>query len=138
VSVEPVPLGELLGSHLDRDRLLARVLASPFTDGGPDLQQRRRRGLIGLVNWLASQPGATWQQRWTSTWRLSRLLLSGGLRHIRFGLVADRMAWGNSLVPDAGCASRSGLAGFRCTGWLRGLRAEAAKSTPDPGGRHPA
>lgn len=54
------------GTELDRDRLLARVLASPFTDGGPELQQRRRRGLIGLVNWLADQPGATWQQRWTS------------------------------------------------------------------------
>ncbi len=53
-------------TELDRDRLLARVLAAPFIDGGLDLQQRRRRGLTGVVNWLADQPGATWQQRWTA------------------------------------------------------------------------
>jgi integrase len=53
-------------TELDRDRLLARVLAAPFIDGGLDLQQRRRRGLMGVVNWLAGQSGATWQQRWTA------------------------------------------------------------------------
>jgi hypothetical protein len=47
------------GTELDRDRLLARVLAAPFIDGGLDLRQRRRRGLTGVVNWLADQSGAT-------------------------------------------------------------------------------
>jgi integrase len=47
--------------------VLARLLAPPFTLGGADAQQRRRRGLIGVVDWLAEQPGSTWQQRWQAS-----------------------------------------------------------------------
>ena len=50
-----------------QDRVLARLLAPPFTLDGADTQQRRRRGLIGVVDWLAEQPGTTWQQRWRAS-----------------------------------------------------------------------
>jgi integrase len=51
----------------DRDRVLARLLAPPFTLEDADAQQRRRRGLISVVDWLAEQPGGTWQQRWQAS-----------------------------------------------------------------------
>ncbi len=51
----------------DRDQVLARLLAPPFTVDAADAQERRRRGLMSVVNWLADQPGATWQQRWLAS-----------------------------------------------------------------------
>ena len=51
----------------DRDQVLARLLAPPFTVDAADAQERRRRGLVGVVDWLADQPGATWQQRWLAS-----------------------------------------------------------------------
>src|SRR6266511_1243234 len=51
----------------DRDQVLARLLAPPFTVDAPDAQERRRRGLVGVVDWLAGHPGATWQQRWLAS-----------------------------------------------------------------------
>lgn len=42
------------GTEVHRDRLLSRLLAVPFTDGGLALQQRRRRGLAGARNGPAS------------------------------------------------------------------------------------
>lgn len=50
-----------------RDRVLARLLAPPFTVDGREARERRRRGLIGVVDWLADQPGVTWQQRWQAS-----------------------------------------------------------------------
>jgi hypothetical protein len=42
----------------DRDQVLARLLAPPFMVDAADAQERRRRGLMSVVNWLADQPGA--------------------------------------------------------------------------------
>jgi hypothetical protein len=50
-----------------RDELLARLLAAPFTVDDRDARNRRRRGLVGVLNWLTSQPGNTWQQRWLAS-----------------------------------------------------------------------
>src|SRR6266545_4443588 len=44
----------------DRDQVLARLLAPPFTVDAPDAQERRRRGLVGVVDWLAGHPGVSW------------------------------------------------------------------------------
>ncbi|HXT43720.1 MAG TPA: site-specific integrase [Pseudonocardiaceae bacterium] len=46
----------------DRDRLLARMSELPFTD--TSARRRRRRGLVSVIDWLADQPGRTWQKRW--------------------------------------------------------------------------
>src|SRR3981189_285692 len=51
----------------DPDVLLTRLLASPFTVGDQHARERRKRGFVGVVNWLADQPGETWQQRWMAS-----------------------------------------------------------------------
>ena len=56
-----------VGTEAERGRLLARLLAPPFTPAAPGLGQRRRRGLVSVMDWLADQPGETWQQRWRAS-----------------------------------------------------------------------
>ena len=51
----------------DRDRTLARLLTPRFTTDDASRAGHRRRGLIGLVNWLTDFPGDTWQQRWLAS-----------------------------------------------------------------------
>jgi integrase len=51
----------------DRDQVLGRLVEPPFTVGDQGAREHRRRGLVGVVNWLADQPGATWQQRWLAS-----------------------------------------------------------------------
>ncbi len=53
------------GACVDRDVLVSRLLAPPFTD--PAMRVRRTRGVVSVVDWLADQPGATWQERWQAT-----------------------------------------------------------------------
>jgi hypothetical protein len=53
------------GTCRDRDQLLARLLAPPFTDAA--MRARRQRGLVSVVDWLAGQPGDTWQERWQAS-----------------------------------------------------------------------
>jgi len=50
-----------------RGRVLARLLAAPFTAGSPSLHSSRRIGLTKLVHWLEQQPGRTWQERWVAS-----------------------------------------------------------------------
>jgi len=40
-------------------------LAPPFTDAA--MMVRRKRGLVSVVDWLAGQPGHTWQERWRAS-----------------------------------------------------------------------
>jgi integrase len=54
-------------SGQDRRQLLTRLLAPPFATGGADTRERRRLGLIRLLDWLEQQPGDSWQQRWVSS-----------------------------------------------------------------------
>ena len=62
----PVPPSWAAGEQ-SRQRLLTRLLTPPFATGGADTRQRRRLGLIRLLDWLEQQPGARWQDRWISS-----------------------------------------------------------------------
>ena len=48
----------------DRETVLARLTAPPFTRQNPDRRCARGRGLRLLLDWLEDHPGTTWQQRW--------------------------------------------------------------------------
>ncbi|MGH3275096.1 MAG: tyrosine-type recombinase/integrase [Streptosporangiaceae bacterium] len=48
----------------DLDRLLA---VAPFTAPGQIGERNRRRGTSIILDWLETQPGATWQQRWLAS-----------------------------------------------------------------------
>ncbi len=48
--------------------LLARLLTIPFTvEENRQSRQRRRLSLVRLLDWLANQPGDSWQQRWLAS-----------------------------------------------------------------------
>lgn len=58
------------------------MLTPPFALDHKGSQQKRRLSVLSVVNWLATQPGDTWQDRWRSSgaedqpdWRT---LVSGG------------------------------------------------------------
>jgi integrase len=46
-----------------RERLTSGIFVLP----NPDSQDKRIRGLSWLLDWLADQPGQTWQQRWMAS-----------------------------------------------------------------------
>ncbi len=47
--------------------MLARLTSVPFVLERPDKQAKRVNGIKALINWLADQPGRTWQERWLSS-----------------------------------------------------------------------
>jgi hypothetical protein len=56
------------GTEQEPGPLLARMLdLSSGLDQGREARQRRRLGLIRLIDWLSNQPGETWQQRWLAS-----------------------------------------------------------------------
>ena len=51
-----------------RDQVQSRLLASPLLDGLPYATRRGRVIALGAVlDWLSSQPGQTWQDRWIAS-----------------------------------------------------------------------
>jgi hypothetical protein len=48
---------------LDREQASALLLAPPFRLDSHGGQRQRARSLGQVLDWLASQPGATWQER---------------------------------------------------------------------------
>ena len=50
-----------------RQAVLDRLLAAPFLPSSAAVRRWVARGLAGLLDWLQTQPGATWQQRWTAS-----------------------------------------------------------------------
>ncbi len=52
-------------TRMGRDGLLELLLAPPFTN--PAMRKRRARRLVSVVDWLAGQPGDTWQARWLAS-----------------------------------------------------------------------
>ena len=50
-----------------RSAVLGRVLAAPFALPNRLSQQHRRLGVLAVLNWLRSQPGETWQDRWLAS-----------------------------------------------------------------------
>ena len=66
---EPRPFPESWWqTRQDRDAVAGRLLTT-FTDNsaGRGRDQTRRRGLAKLLDWLQSQPGDTWQDRWLAS-----------------------------------------------------------------------
>ena len=47
-----------------RAAMVARVLAPPFALPHPPSQQSRRLGVLAVVNWLGTNRGQSWQDRW--------------------------------------------------------------------------
>jgi hypothetical protein len=45
----------------------ARLLAAPFPTGRASMDSERRRGVGHALAWLETQPGSTWQDRWTAS-----------------------------------------------------------------------
>jgi hypothetical protein len=69
-------------TRLSRQEVAGRLLAAPFAADGAAGEDNRRRGLRLVVDWLETQPGGTWQQRWLASgadgdgradWRASAL-----------------------------------------------------------------
>ena len=50
-----------------RAAVLERLLAPPFALDNASSQNYRRFGLIRVLDWLGSQPGGTWQDRWNAS-----------------------------------------------------------------------
>ena len=54
-------------TEASRSAVLDRVLAAPFALDNPNSQQTRRLGVLAVLNWLRTQPGDSWQQRWQAS-----------------------------------------------------------------------
>ncbi len=54
-------------TRADRSAVLGRVLAAPFALPHRLSQQTRRVGVLSVLNWLRTHPGATWQDRWLAS-----------------------------------------------------------------------
>ena len=87
------PIASWSVTEAGRSEVLARVLAPPFALDHMGSQQKRRLAVLSVVNWLATQPGDTWQERWCSSgaegqpdWRS---LVAGGIQpsHLSPGLL---------------------------------------------------
>jgi len=54
-------------TQADRSAVLGRVLAAPFALPHRLSQQTRRMGVLSVLNWLHTHPGASWQDRWLAS-----------------------------------------------------------------------
>jgi hypothetical protein len=50
-----------------REQVLARLLGPPFALASRAGQRQRRWGMMRVLDWLGSQPGGTWQERWAAS-----------------------------------------------------------------------
>lgn len=55
------------GIEVGRSAVLDRVLSAPFALDNPNSQQTRRMGVLAVMNWLRTQSGDSWQQRWVAS-----------------------------------------------------------------------
>lgn len=51
-------------TRLPRQQVLRRLQVAPFVADTPVAEENRRRGVRIVLDWLETQPGVTWQQRW--------------------------------------------------------------------------
>jgi hypothetical protein len=51
----------------DRFAVMRRMLAPPFLAGNVNARHRRKLTMLKILDWLELHPGATWQERWTSS-----------------------------------------------------------------------
>ncbi len=54
-------------TEASRSAVLARVLSAPFALDNRLSQQTRRLGVLAVMNWLRTQSGDSWQQRWLAS-----------------------------------------------------------------------
>ena len=62
-----VVAGSWPATQAGRSQVLSRLLAPPFALEHSGSQQSRRLGLLCVVNWLQTQPGNSWQDRWLAS-----------------------------------------------------------------------
>ena len=132
---------------LDREQASALLLAAPFRVESRGAQRQRARCLGQVLDWLASQPGATWQERWATSgvessadWREAAV---GWLTATGRFLPSDRQSRGlgaGLLLLICGDVIRPGPGWLLASSGLRLLTAEMAR-TRDPAasrcsGRH--
>jgi Site-specific recombinase XerD len=94
-----------------REQVLERLFAPPFLPDNRISQDQRRRGLRRTLDWLADQPGGTWQERWTasgadaaagtSAWRA---LVVNWIRSKEIGFVEDSYLHLGSALRTLICA----------------------------------
>lgn len=91
-------------TELSRGRALARTLAAPFTFSDVRYQASVRRGVSRVLDWLAEQPGSSWQDRW---------IASGAEQHADW----RQLAVGRAGLPawDTASSNKSG----ECSAGLR-------------------
>jgi len=138
----PVPAG-WESTRADRQAVLARLLAPPFRLEAASGQHQRRFGLIRVLDWLAAQPGQTWQDRWISSgagadgrtdWRTAALAWL-----TRTGRIApDNSAAGHQIGSGllqliCGDVIRPSIPWLLTTATPKNLAAEMAR-VRDPGG----
>jgi hypothetical protein len=54
-------------TEANRSQVLARVLVAPFALDNRASQATRRLGVLAVLSWLATYPGASWQDRWRAS-----------------------------------------------------------------------
>ena len=64
----------------ERGEARERLTSGIFVLGNADSQEKRIRGLSWLLDWLADQPGETWQQRWMASGADAAGVPGGGCR----------------------------------------------------------
>jgi integrase len=103
---------------LDKDAVLARLLASPFPAGNASTQYHRRSGLIKIMQWLQAQPGQTWQDRWMASGVDTGTRADPGWRRVPMAWLegAGRIAPGST---SAAAAVGSGLLQLICGDVIR-------------------
>ncbi len=127
-------------TETSRAEALTRFGAAPFAAAKPSEQHRRWVAAGLLLDWLAANPGTTWQQRWLTSepdvagvrWRqvLGRWLTEHGHQvswHRDFLSVALRIAISADLVRPSLSWLLSGAMG-------RGALARVLAASRDPGG----
>ncbi|MGI8815154.1 MAG: hypothetical protein ACR2G2_07705 [Pseudonocardia sp.] len=124
-------------TEASRSAVLARVLTAPFALDHPLSQQTRRLGVLGVLSWLQTFSGASWQQRWQASGAEEQLDWRDIITGAVVGRSRSKVAAGTRL-PHVG----PGLLVLICAdvirpsvGWLlrfaparRGLAAEMART----------
>jgi hypothetical protein len=88
-----------------RQKVLSRLLALPFALDNPASQQGRRLGLVTVVNWLESQPGDSWQDRWLGSGAETR----GDWRELITAWQAARAGTPSAALPKPAPHAGAGL-----------------------------
>jgi len=144
VRFPPRPAGaawDLTGQ--DRAAVLGRLMALPFALDNSSSQSYRKFGLIRVLDWLAAQPGRTWQDRWNASgagidgradWRppVAQWLRDTG-RIAEGNLSAERQLSAGMMQLICADVVRPGMSWLLTTATPRNLSSEMAR-VRDPAG----